>query len=275
MADYFDVVNTKPSFSDGELELPAGRPPKIEFRDVSFKYPGTNRLVLRNVSFTVEPGESIAFVGQNGAGKTTIIKLLLRLYRPTGGQILVNGQDLNEVKIESWYKLVGTLFQDFTLFQFLSAKDNISFGNTDVESETKVVEAAKRADAHGFIEQYPLGYDQRLMKSLKDGIEASGGQLQRVAIARTFYRDAQVLVLDEPTSAIDAKAEQDIFNEIKRIQADRTTIIVSHRFSTVRQASQIVVIENGKVAEHGRHEELLRQSGSYAELFNAQAEGYQ
>jgi ATP-binding cassette, subfamily B, bacterial len=276
--DYFDLISLKPRIEapDPAVELgPLGTPPRIEFEHVTFRYPGSDNDVLEDLSLVIEPGEDVAIVGENGAGKTTIIKLLLRLYDPTKGRILIDGNDLRQLDLASWYRRIGALFQDFNKYHSLSVRDNIMVGRAEVSAAASELEAAaQQAGAEKFIKEYPKGYQQLLNRSFENGIEPSGGQWQRIALARAFYRNASILILDEPTSAIDAKGEYEIFQEIATTQREKTTIIISHRFSTVRNANTILVLEHGKVTEHGTHEELVKLGGRYRDLFELQAEGY-
>jgi ATP-binding cassette subfamily B protein len=275
--DYFELLALEP-----KLVVPArgatlagGRPPRIELEQVSFRYPGSHADVLRDVSLVLEPGEDLAIVGANGAGKTTLIKLLLRLYDPTEGRILIDGHDLRELDLAGWYRQIGALFQDFNRYASLAVKDNIAMGRAEHRATGAAVrKAAEGAGADAFIREYPQRYDQILNRAFKNGIEPSGGQWQRIALARAFYRNANVLILDEPTSAIDAKGEFEVFERIAATQKHKTTIIISHRFSTVRNAHKIVVLENGTITESGGHEELVALGGRYSELFELQAAGY-
>lgn len=247
-------------------------PPKIEFRNVSFKY-AAGPEVLKNVSFVIEPGESVALVGINGAGKSTIIKLICRFYDVTEGEILINDINIKELKLANWYRHMGTLFQDFVHY-YLTVKDNIILGDPSKQDEKQIVEAAKKAGAYEFIEKLPNKFDQVLGREYEGGEELSVGQWQKLAIARAFYQSSPLLILDEPTSAIDAEAEYEIFNNLEKAYKDKTLVLVSHRFSTVRNANKIYVIDDGEVIEQGSHEELMQHDGRYARMFKIQAEGY-
>lgn len=249
-------------------------PPVLEFKDVSFRYPNRKRYILQHFNLTVRTGEKIAFVGENGAGKTTLIKLLLRFYDVTDGEILVNGINIKHLNLEKWYSMIGVLFQEFIKYQF-SFKENVYFGNKkEVNNIDLLKEAIKKSGAYEFVKDLPLKYDQTVGKMFKDGVDLSGGQWQKLALARTFFKNAPILILDEPTSAIDAKAEYEIFQRVQELQKDKTVIIISHRFSTVRNADRILVLDEGKIIEEGNHEVLMKKNGLYAELFNIQAQGY-
>lgn len=248
------------------------KPPKIEFQNVSFDYPGGTH-ALKNITFALEPGEHLAIVGANGAGKSTLIKLLLRFYDPTRGQIMVNDYNLRELRLDNWYKFVGTLFQDFVKF-FLTIRENILLGNTDVIDEDKMKRAAEKSGAAEFIEKFPKKYEQRLGKKFDDAVELSQGQWQKLALARAFYEEAPILILDEPTSAIDSEAEAAIFENLDEAYKDKTLILVSHRFSTVKNADKIIVLKDGAIEEQGNHHDLMKQDGIYARMFRKQAKGY-
>ncbi|WP_158790850.1 ABC transporter ATP-binding protein [Granulicella sp. L60] len=246
----------------------------IEFRHVSFAYAGSSKWALRDVSFRIAPGERIALVGENGAGKTTVIKLLTRLYDPTEGQILIDGTDLREFAPEDLRGAVTAVFQDFVHYD-LSVKDNIGFGNIDRLSDLdSIARAAKEARAASVIENLPRRYDQILGKRFDEGMELSGGQWQKLALARAYMRDAAVVVLDEPTAAIDARAEAALFHDFAEMMTGKIALLISHRFSTVRIADRILVLEGGMIREQGSHEELLAADGEYAQLFELQAAGY-
>ena len=249
------------------------KPPKIEFKNVSFNYQGGAK-VLDDVSFVIEPGESVALVGHNGAGKTTIVKLLCRFYDVTGGEILINGIGIKKLDLTSYYKFLGTLFQEFVQYHF-TVRENIFLGAPGKNDEAAMHEAARKSGADEFIDRLPKKYDQMLGKEFEGGEELSGGQWQKLAIARAFYEEPPVLILDEPTSAIDAEAEYEIFSNLEKQYKNKTLVLVSHRFSTVRNAQKIVVLEHGKIIETGTHAELMNRQGEYAKLFTIQAKGYQ
>ena len=258
--------------------LHAGSRPEdgIRFESVSFFYPGSDVPALDNVSLHITPGESLAIVGENGSGKTTLIKLLTRLYTPTQGQILLEGLPLQEWDIDTLRRKIGVIFQDFSRYQLIVG-ENIGIGDSDnLASESEIEIAAKKGMADEFVRDLPSGYKTQLGTWFKDGKELSGGQWQKVALSRAFMRSkADILILDEPTAAIDAKAEADIFAHFSELTANRISIIISHRFSTVRRADHIIVLEKSKIMEQGSHEELLELGGQYATLFKLQAEGYQ
>lgn len=274
--DYFTVQSLPPLISEAPTPIPinAKIPPKIEFSHVSFAYPG-GKVILNDISFTINPGENIALVGPNGAGKSTIIKLLCRFYDVTSGEILINGVNIQQINRSNLYQLMGTLFQEFMHYH-LTVRENIIFGDSSIKIDRKkMVTAAKQSGAFEFIDKLPNRFDQILGKEYTDGAEISGGQWQKLAIARAFYEQAPLLILDEPTSAIDAEAEFEIFSNLQKVYRDKTLVLVSHRFSTVRNANRIYVIENGSIIEQGSHPELLALKGRYATMFTLQAKGYQ
>lgn len=274
--NFFAIVDLSPKIVDvpNATQLITARAPHIEFRHVSFCYPNQTAKVVKNLSFSIEPGEHVALVGENGAGKSTIIKLLLRFYRPTEGAILINGIDLQDIAIESWYDQLATLFQEFNQYPF-SVRENIEIARPPYAGDDiRLKKAAKQSNVQSFVAKYAHGWDTVLDNSFEKGVEPSGGQWQRVALARAFYRQARVLILDEPTAAIDARAEYDIFNNIFSEYKSKTAIIVSHRFSTVRRAHRIIVLENGSIIEEGTHSKLIKQHGVYQDMFSKQAEGY-
>ena len=247
----------------------------IRFEAVSFTYPGASAPALKEVDLHIHPGESLALVGENGSGKTTLIKLLTRLYSPDEGRILLDGMDLKDWDEETLRQRIGVIFQDFSRYQFLVG-ENIGAGDVrQFDDELRWKDAADKGMADDFIANLPSGYKTQLGKWFKDGQELSGGQWQKIALSRAFMRtDADILVLDEPTAAMDAAAEAKIFEHFRKLTRNRIAILISHRFSTVRMASQIIVIENGRVIERGSHEELMELGGHYAKLFSLQAAGY-
>lgn len=276
VADVFKLLDLKPVVKKPRtgVALPARRTPEIIFRNMTFAYPNTNREVFKNFSLRIAPGEKIALVGINGAGKTTLVKLLCRFYDPQKGEIEINGHNLKTIDLNQWYSQLGILFQDYADYHFL-VREAVAVGKTTVqESIRRIKRAAKASEADAFIEEWEKRYGQMLGKEFTGGIEPSIGQWQKLALARTFYRDPRILILDEPTSSIDAEAEAKIFERLEKLPKDRTVILISHRFSTVRHADHIVVIEDGIIKEQGTHEELLKHNSSYARLFRLQAKGY-
>jgi ATP-binding cassette subfamily B protein len=244
------------------------------FHDVSFRYPNTDKYVLRNVNLRLHPREKIALVGRNGAGKTTLVKLLCRLYDPTDGYITLEGVDLREYDPASLQKRVGVIFQDFARYH-LTARENIGFGQIELmHDQSRVEAAAKKSGAHEFISALPHGYDTMLGRWFDSGHQLSLGEWQKIALARAFMRDADLLILDEPTASLDACAEYEIFRQFAELTNDRAAVLISHRFNTVRAADRIVVLNDGRIIEDGAHQQLLEQGGVYATLFNMQAERY-
>lgn len=246
----------------------------IEFRHVSFRYPGAERAVLQDVSFVIRPGTTVALVGENGAGKTTLIKLLTRFYDPTEGAILLDGRDLRDYDLADLRRTVGVIFQDFVRYH-LTARENIGFGQLDqVENAERIGRAADKGGALPVIEKLPKGYETLLGRTFEESVDLSGGEWQKLALSRAFMREAQVLILDEPTAALDALAEYEVYQRFAELTADKTTIFISHRFSTVRMAQQILVLEQGRLIEEGTHAELMVCDGQYAKMFTTQAERY-
>ena len=244
------------------------------FEDVGFQYPGAQRWAVRHLSFTLKAGEVLALVGENGAGKTTLVKLLARLYDPDEGRILLDGVDLRDYDLEVLRSNIGVIFQDFVRYH-LTAAENIAVGRIEArEDRARIMKAAERSLADEVIEKLPKGYDQVIGKRFKSGIDLSGGEWQKVAIARAYMRDAQLLILDEPTAALDARAEFEVFQRFKELSDDKTAVLISHRFSSVRMADRILVLNEGQVEAIGTHAQLLSQHGRYAELFELQAAGY-
>jgi len=274
---FFDFLNTQKIIASppNPIAVPKSPTPQtVEFKNVSFKYPKTDRFILKDFNLTIQSGEKIALVGENGAGKTTLIKLLLRFYDVSEGEVLVNGVNIKKIELDDWHKSIGALFQDFIKYQF-TFKENVYLGDlTKINEEKFLKDAIEKSGASKYLDTLPDGINQVVGKMFEGGIDLSGGQWQKLALARAFFRDAPILILDEPTSAIDAKAEYEIFQNVQKLQKDKTVVIISHRFSTVRQADRILVLEDGKILEEGSHENLMNKKGLYAELFEIQAQGY-
>jgi ATP-binding cassette subfamily B protein len=269
-------LSLRPALVSPVNGLPAPEPIRqgIEFRHVTFRYPGSDVPVLRDINLHIHAGERIALVGLNGAGKTTLVKLLTRLYDPTEGEVLLDGVDLREYDLASLHQRFGVIFQDFVRYQF-TVRENIAFGQVDaLDDLDRITGAADRGGASPIINSLPRGYDTMLGRRWEKGQELSGGQWQKIALARAFMRKAEVLVLDEPTSALDSEAEYEIFRRFGELMEGRIAVLISHRFSTVRMADRIVVLSAGKIIELGSHAELVQMDGAYARLFNLQAEGY-
>ncbi len=247
----------------------------IVFDGVEFQYPGANSKVLRDISFVIQPGEVVALVGENGSGKTTLIKLLCRLYDPAKGAITWDGCDLKSFDPDVLRKQVSVIFQDYVKYH-LPVRENIWLGNTELpeNDDTAIDAAARKSGAHRVVARLPRGYDTMLGKWFEDGVELSIGEWQMVALARAFLRDAQMIVLDEPTSSLDARAEYEVFEKFKQLLDGRTAILISHRFSTVRMADRIFVLNGGRITEAGTHAELMELGGQYAELYEKKARNY-
>lgn len=276
LQDYFEFIDMefKNDLGYEILETPQNVTSGIEFLNVGFKYPNAHRYALQHISFTLPRGEKLAFVGENGAGKTTLIKLLLRLYEPTEGAILLDGTDIRHFEKQSYQKLFGAIFQDFVKY-YLTAKINIAVGNiSEINEQEKIKASAERSLADEIIKTLPLGYEQPLGKRFNNGMDLSGGQWQKIAIARAYMSDAPIIILDEPTSALDARSEYEVFQKFIGLTKGKTSIIISHRFSTVRMANRIIVLSGGKLLEEGSHQQLLENKSLYAELYELQAEGY-
>jgi len=286
LSDLFDFFAIKPKIVDNpdKISFPDPIIEGFRFANVSFKYPDTEKFAISKLSFKLSIGEKIALVGENGAGKTTLVKLLARLYDPTEGDIFIDDINLKDIELSSLRRNIGIIFQDFIRLHF-TARENITIGNVDIlkpeekgntdERERRVAHAAEKSLASEVISELPGGLDQMLGRRFDNGIDLSGGQWQKIALARAYMRDAQLLILDEPTSALDARAEHKVFERFTELMEGKSTVIISHRFSTVRVADRILFLENGELVEEGSHEELMEQSGRYADLYGLQAKGYQ
>ena len=276
---WFDLFELQPHVvsKQNALRVSFEKPPLISFNNVSFRYPvesGESPLVLRNLCFTINPGEKVAIIGVNGSGKTTLIKLLARIYDPTEGNITVNGIDLKDLDMEDWHASLGVLFQDFPAYN-LTIRESIGIGRiTDAFDDGKLQQAAAFSGADEFINTFPHGYNQLIWKEFKDGTDLSKGQHQRLAVARMFYRNAAITILDEPTASIDAVTEEKIFTTLERNMQGQTVILITHRFSTVKNADKILMLEHGQIIEQGSHQELMKLNAKYAELYNMQARRY-
>jgi ATP-binding cassette, subfamily B, bacterial len=274
--DLLEFFSVKPRIVSKPGALPAPRPISkgFEFKNVSFSYPGNPRPVLQNVNFKILPGERIALVGENGQGKTTIVKLITRLYDVSGGQILLDGVDIREYDIEDLWREIGVIFQDFMRYE-MTAAENIAIGRIEeLNNPFRIRAAALKSLADEVIHQLPKRYDQVLGTRFEGGIELSGGQWQKIALGRAYLRDAQLLILDEPTASLDAKSEHEVFQRFAELTTNKMALLISHRFSTVRMADRILVLEGGRIAEQGSHSELLKSAGRYAEMFELQAANY-
>jgi len=276
MSDLFEFFAVQSRIRSKPGALVAPRPIRrgFEFKEVCFRYPGNPRPVLDKVSFSLEPGARIALVGENGQGKTTIVKLITRLYDPTGGQILLDGVDLREYDLDDLRKEIGVIFQDFTRYEMTASK-NIAVGQIEERENTfRIRSAANKSLAEKVIRKLPNGYDQTLGTRFEGGVNLSGGEWQKLALARAYLREAQLLVLDEPAAALDARSEHEVFQRFAELTKGKMALLISHRFSTVRMADRILLLEKGRIAEQGRHDELVTGSGRYAEMFEMQAASY-
>jgi ATP-binding cassette, subfamily B, bacterial len=276
LKDLFDFFEIQPTVQSAGLEIPAPRPicSGFEFQNVTFGYPGSLTPVVKNINFRLDAGEKVALIGQNGAGKTTLVKLLARLYDPTGGRILLDGVDLRDYDVEDLRREIGVIFQDYMRYDAI-VRENIGFGKVDaLGDEERIRGAAVKSMAQSLVEKLAGGFDQMVGRRFDGGIDLSGGEWQKFALARAYMRDAQLLILDEPTATLDARAEYEVFQRFADLTRGRMAVLISHRFSTVRMADRILVLADGEIQEQGTHHELLAVGGQYAELFELQAAGY-
>jgi ATP-binding cassette subfamily B protein len=275
LTDLVEFFKMQPRVQSTQSAIPAPRPIRsgFQFEQVSFTYPGTERKVLDRLDLRIDPGERIALIGENGQGKTTIVKLITRLYDPNAGRILLDGVDLREYSIEDLHREIGVIFQDFMRYE-MSARKNIGVGRIDVDAEDEVRLAARKSLADAVIGRLPKGYEQLRGRRFEGGVDLSGGEWQKIALARAYLRDAQLLILDEPTAALDARSEYDVFQRFAELTEGKMALLISHRFSTVRMADRIVVLENGRIAEQGSHSQLMALGKRYAEMFEMQAASY-
>ncbi len=276
LTDLLAFFEMQPTIRSKPNALPAPRPIMrgFEFRNVSFRYPGTSRLVLNCLDFHLRAGERVALIGENGEGKTTLVKLMTRLYDPVEGQILLDGVDLREYNLEDLYREIGVIFQDFMRYE-MTARENVAVGRIDeIDNLPLLKTAADKSMANEVIERLPRDYDQMLGRRFENGVDLSGGEWQKIALARAYLRDAQVLILDEPTAALDARSEFEVFQRFAELTAGKSALFISHRFSTVRMADRIVVLHKGRIAEDGNHDTLLNLGGRYAGMFEMQAANY-
>jgi ATP-binding cassette, subfamily B, bacterial len=270
----FFAVRPKIQSSTGALPAPKRIQQGFEFKNVSFSYPGSSRVILKNVNFKLAPSERIAIVGENGQGKTTIVKLLTRLYDPTEGQILLDGRDLREYDLDSLWQQIGVIFQDFMRYE-MTASANIAVGRIEERHNPfRIRAAANKSLAEQAIRKLPKGFDQVLGSRFEGAVDLSGGEWQKIAIARAYLRDAQLLILDEPTAALDARSEHEVFQRFSELTEGKMSLLISHRFSTVKMSNRILVLKGGEIAEQGPHDQLLKEGGHYAELFELQAANY-
>jgi len=276
LTDLIAFFEMRPTIRSKPNALPAPRPMQrgFEFRNVSFHYPGSSRLILNGLNFQLRPGERVALIGENGEGKTTMVKLMTRLYDPVEGQVLLDGIDLREYDLEDLYREIGVIFQDFMRYE-MTARENIAVGRIEeIENLPLLRLSAQKSMADEVIAKLDREYEQMLGRRFDGGVDLSGGEWQKVALARAYLRDAQVLILDEPTAALDARSEFEVFQRFAELTTGKMALFISHRFSTVRMADRIVVLENGRIAEDGNHDQLTHLGGRYAEMFELQAASY-
>jgi ATP-binding cassette subfamily B protein len=276
LTNLLEFFAVEPTVKSKPGALPAPRPIQrgYEFRDVSFAYPGTTRVILKHLDFRLEPGQRVALIGENGEGKTTIVKLLTRLYDPTAGRILLDGVDLRDYDVDDLSRQAAVVFQDFMRYE-MTARENIAVGQVEeLDRPAEIAKAARKSRADAVIRKLPEGYEQMLGRRFAEGVDLSGGEWQKLALARAYLRDAQVLILDEPTASLDARSEHEVFERFAELTAGKMALLISHRFSTVKMADRIVVLENGRITEEGDHEQLMAQAGRYSEMFELQAANY-
>ncbi len=276
LKDLFEFFEMQPTIRSLPEAVPAPRPIRqgFEFRNVGFAYPGSSRMVVQNINFSLHPAEKVALIGENGAGKTTLVKLLARLYDPTEGSILLDGIDLREYGVEDLRREIGVIFQDYMRYDMF-VRENIGFGKIEsLDEQSRIEIAAGKSLAQGVIDRLPNGYDQMVGRRFEGGVDLSGGEWQKFALARAYMRDAQLLILDEPTATLDARAEYEVFQRFADLTRGRMAVLISHRFSTVRMADRILVLADGAIMEQGTHQQLVSLGGRYAELFELQAAGY-
>jgi ATP-binding cassette subfamily B protein len=276
LGDLFTFFDVQPRVvsQPGARAVPVPITHGFDFQNVGFRYPGSNRWAVRHLTFTLAPGERIALVGENGAGKTTLAKLLARLYDPDEGRILLDGVDLKDYDLTSLRRNIGVIFQDFVRYDFI-LKENIGVSEIEhLDDVERIREAARRSKADELAGRLTSGYDQMLGRRFEGGVELSGGEWQKVALGRAYLRAAQLLILDEPTAALDARAEYEVFLRFSELTKGRMAVLISHRFSTVRMADRIIVLQGGELVDQGTHDDLLERGGLYAELFSLQAAGY-
>jgi ATP-binding cassette, subfamily B, bacterial len=276
LTDLLEFFAVQPRIKEPENPLPAPRPIRqgFEFQKVSFQYPGSKRLVIKDLDFHLEPGARVALIGENGQGKTTFVKLLCRLYDPTAGRILLDGNDLRDYSVADLGHEIGVIFQDFMRYE-MTARANIGVGMIDsLGDERRILDSAQKSMAGEVVERLPLGLDQMLGRRFEGGVDLSGGEWQKFALARAYMRDPQLLILDEPTAALDARSEYEVFLRFAELTEGKMALLISHRFSTVRMVDRILVLENGSIREHGTHKTLMALGGRYAEMFDMQAASY-
>jgi len=276
LTDLLAFFAVRPAITSPTSALSAPRPIQrgFEFQNVSFAYPGGSKLVLDKICMRIEPGERIALIGENGQGKTTLVKLLTRLYDPLSGRILLDGADLRDYSLEDLYTQVGVIFQDFMRYD-MTAGENIAMGKIDeLHNPSRIAMAAAQGEADAVIQKLPSGYEQMLGRRFEGGLDLSGGEWQKIALARAYLRDAQLLILDEPTASLDARSEREVFERFAELTEGKMALLISHRFSTVRMADQILVLEGGQIAEQGSHHQLMSRGGRYSEMFEMQAANY-